>query len=143
MHNLFVLTLLLLAGCATPSTSPSGASTHATIRNERCLESPRIRVFQVLDHGILANLCPTSFKSYYDDAFDACNADGDTVYMPVKPAQNDYVDDQKVTLPDEKCFVADGTFSYVTAKDMNKRVRKIKIIDAQTPSPSVGAEKKK
>lgn len=41
----------------------------------------------------------------------ACQLQGDLVYLPV-PGKNDYVDDQKVTLPEEVCYVPDGTFSY-------------------------------
>jgi len=91
-----------------------------------------MRVLQVIsnssDNGILAFLCPIEYPSYYANAFEACSVQGDLVFMAVNPKENDYVDDQKITLPDNQCFVPDGTFSYVTRRDMDKRVRKIKLI---------------
>ena len=96
-----------------------------------------------MNDGILAYLCPTEYSSIYDDAFDACIVKGDIVYMSVRPHNNDYVDDQKVTLPDDKCFIADGTYTYTTVKNLQKRVRKIKIMNSQIPNPDTGTNKKK
>lgn len=96
-----------------------------------------------MDYGILAHLCPTDYPSYFDNVFDACALKGDVVFMPVKKSQNDFVDDQKITLPDELCFVPDGVFKYSTVKDREKTVRKITIIEAVVPNPELKKETEK
>ena len=98
------------------------------------MQSPRLQVFQVLDGGILAYLCPVDYPSYFDNAFEACMAKGDLVFMSVARKANDYVDNQKVTLTKTQCFVGDGTFSY-TRKDHDKAtVRNIKILEDSSPA---------
>lgn len=99
--------------------------------NQTCLSSEKMIVFQIIDEGILAHVCPTDMPGYGL----RCQTEGDMVFLPVKPQENDYVDEQKVTLPANKCFVADGVFSYYTRDKKKRRVRKIKIIDAQPDNP--------
>ncbi|MBX3720199.1 MAG: hypothetical protein KF713_00020 [Turneriella sp.] len=102
---------------------------NAVSRDANCYESNKIKVMQIFDKGILAHLCPIEYRKFYQDEFDACRAEGELVFLPVKPNENDYVDDQKVTLPQNQCFAPDGTFSYTRSDDVQKRVRKIKIIN--------------
>jgi hypothetical protein len=92
----------------------------------QCLESRKIKVVQVLNDGILARFCVMDVRKFLYDPFEQCNSEGDMIFLKVDPAANDYVDDQKVTLPENKCFVPDGTYSY-TAKVEKKRVRKVRI----------------
>lgn len=144
--RIMTVLLTLLTGCAGAVVAPSETS-HSdqaeTFRNSKCLDSSKMKVFQVLDGGVLAYLCPTTYPSIYEDAFEACYVKGDTVFMAVKPADNDYVDEQKVSLDSDKCFTADGTYSYSTRDELRKRVRKIKIINSQTPSLDNEAGKKR
>ena len=100
--------------------------------NEKCYDSPNMKVLQILNDGILAYLCPVADSRSRLDVFDFCHLNGDVVYMKVKSSENDYVDDQKVSLPADKCFVPDGTYTYPT-KYERKRVRKIKIMNSQLP----------
>jgi hypothetical protein len=137
---LMLLTSVLLTSCA--AIQRVTATQPDKIRNENCMESPRLEVVQVVDTGILAYLCPVNFPDYYDDAFDACINKGDVVYMPVSQRKNDYVDDQKVTLPQDKCFSADGTYKFVSTKNIMKTVRKIKIVEAEVPNPAKHATPK-
>lgn len=135
---LFFISLIALVGCANLPTSKTSSgifSNPKVVRHEACYETPHMKVFQVMDYGILAHLCPTDFPSYYDNVFEACAVKGDVVFMPVKKAQNDFVDDQKITLPEELCFVPDGVFKYSTVNDRDKTVRKIQIIDAIVSTP--------
>lgn len=102
--------------------------------NENCYGPHQMKVLQVLDDGILANLCPKEYPSYYHDCFDAAVAEGELVYIAVNPKYNDYVDGQKVTLPKTQCFSKDGTYRYTTKSGDIKTVRKIKIVSSGAPS---------
>lgn len=141
---LFSILTILLASCETLPTSKTSSSIFSkptVIRNEACYETPHLKVFQVIDYGILAYLCPTKYPSFYDDVFEACSVKGDTVFMPVPKSKNDFVDDQRITLPEELCFAPDGVFKYSTVSDREKTVRKITIIDAVVPNPELEKEK--
>lgn len=128
---LALVSLFVFTGCATLEK----ASRPKEIQGEKCRLSPRLRVFQVLDDGILAHLCPIDYPSYYDNAFEACVLKGEVVYLPVRPRENNYVDEQKITLPDTKCFAENGTHSYLSNNNMRKTVRKIKILEEpKTPN---------
>ena len=105
-------------------------------RNENCLETDKMKVFQVLENGILGHLCPNDYPDYYDNSFDACNVKGEIIFMAVSPKNNDYVDDQQVTLPSEQCFAKNGTYTYTTQKGFSKTIRKIKIIPSAVTTPS-------
>jgi hypothetical protein len=138
MKKRFFLLYFLIVGCATPATPQEIIKTpqaiiktpQETLRNEQCLDSNKLKTLQVLDHGVLAHLCP-SYPSYYHRAFDACRVEGDLVYMPVKQQDNDYVDDEIVQLSSDKCFTADGVYKYTTRENIRKTVRKLKIINLQ------------
>lgn len=126
----YFILLSLLVGCAQLQV----ASRPKDIGGESCLESPKLKVFQVLDTGILAHLCPTDYPSYYEDAFEACTIKGDLVYLAVPKKTNDYVDNQKVTLTKTQCFVGDGTYSYTRSDGHKATVRNIKILEESQPS---------
>lgn len=122
---ILLLLLILTTGCAS-----------ATIRSEKCLDSSKLKVLQVVDDGVLAFRCPTDYPSYYNDAFEACTVKGELSYLPVPTGENDYVDGQRVTLDKTKCFANDGTYSYTAKNDVKKTVRRIRVIDAQVPNPA-------
>jgi hypothetical protein len=115
---------LLLAGCATMMAPPQ------TIRNEKCFDSDKMKVFQATDDGALVHICPTKYPMYFEDAFSACFLDGELAFLPVKE-NNDYVDEQKVQLPKGQCFAANGVYKYTTIEKIQKTIRKIKIMDSQ------------
>jgi hypothetical protein len=72
------------------------------------MSSPYLQVLQVIDDGILAHICPTSYSSVYDDAFDACVVEGDTVFMEVPKDKNFFVDDQKNNFEPKSVFCGRG-----------------------------------
>ena len=123
--------ITLLSACAQLQNGvlPESLTRPKSIRGEVCMESPRLKVLQILNNGILAHVCPVDYPSFYDDAFDACSAKGDLVFMAVAPKANDYVDDQKITLSQAQCFVGAGIFSYETSQGYKKTVRNIKILE--------------
>ena len=116
---LFILMVCL--GCA--SFRPK------SINGEKCMKQYKMQIVQILDHGILANLCPKSFAGHYDDAFDACALEGSVIYMPVKLEEHDYVDNQKLTLPSNQCFSKDGVYKSITNNKKPTRIRKVKMLD--------------
>ncbi len=120
--------LIISVGCAQMQITSENFSRPKTINGETCVESPRLKILQVLEDGILAYMCPIDYPSYYDGPFEACMVKGDLVYMPVKPKENNYVDEQRVTLQNNQCFSEDGTFKYKSAAGVAKTVRKIKIL---------------
>ena len=121
-------------------TSKASAPTK-TIRSDECVESPYLQVMQVLDEGILAYLCPVKAEYPYKDVFEGCWVKGDLVYMSVPPKDNHFVDDQKVTLPDDICFVQNGTYRYHTKDNIKKTIRKIAVVESQVPNPAYKEKK--
>jgi len=134
MKNLIFLIVasgFTLSGCETMKV----ASRPKEIRGAECLESHYMKVFQVVDEGILAHICPLNYPSYYVNTFEACSVKGDTVFMEVPKKQNDFVDDQKITLEKNQCFVGNGTYSYTSADGRRRTVRNIVVITEESPSP--------
>jgi hypothetical protein len=130
MKKLLILFLFVsFTGCA----QLQMMSRPKTIGGETCMQSPRLRVFEVLDDGILAYLCPTKKPSYYDDLWENCR-NGDLVFMSVTRKANDYVDNQKISLTKNQCFVGDGVFKYTTKYGREATVRNIKILEGSTPA---------
>jgi hypothetical protein len=119
----------MFVGCETMKTM----SRPKEINGVKCMSSPYLQVLQVIDDGILAHICPTSYSSVYDDAFDACVVEGDTVFMEVPKDKNFFVDDQKITLNQNQCFVGVGTFAYNSSGGRRRTVRSITIIAEQEP----------
>lgn len=142
---------LLLSGCAGVHTASTireafipqkQISNPPTIRNQNCIDRNQFKVMQVVEYGVLAHLCPIDFPSFYRNAFDACMSEGDLIFIPVSPSENDYVDDQKVTLAEDQCIMENGTYRYETKSDIIKTVRKIRIIDSQVPNPRYKSDEK-
>lgn len=143
---------LILAGCAGAKFSTLAPK---KARNPQCIASSKMQISNIFEDGIIAQLCPAEFESYYKDAFDACTLHGTRVFLPVTAEQDNYVDDQKVTLPEDKCFAEDGVYIYsdemakqfqkifekaienstgekVDFGDSKRRIRKLKIIKADS-----------
>jgi hypothetical protein len=168
MPKILIL-LILLSSCAdldfeSPKKSNSSKPTiQKTTRNKDCFESSKFKISKVFKNGVLAKLCPAKFKSYYDDAFEACY-NGSEIYLPVDPAANDYVDNQKVTLSSDVCLSSDGVQEFtdnthsmlneafriglkargltdneikklVNKKVKTTRIRKVKIISSEALNP--------
>ena len=142
--KIFLLFLVLFSGCAELQKNPVFNTQlrrqPPTIRNQNCVQYSKFRVMQILDHGVLAHTCPDNFPSYYNNSFDACLSQGDLFYIPLKRTENDYVDDQKVTLSDDKCIMENGTYQYYTKDELKKTVRQIRIIDSEVPNPRYKSE---
>lgn len=111
-----LLLLLFLVSCHLGITQ--------TPRNSKCFKDSRLLITQVLHRGLLGYICSV------DSGTIGCFADGFLVFMPTE-GDNDYVDYQKLDLEDEKCFVADGVYTYYTVQNVRKRIRKVKIINSR------------
>lgn len=140
----YAVLLIVAVGCAQIQTllqtqGPDEGVRPEMLNGEKCMASPNLIILQVLDHGILAQLCPVDYPDYYNNAFDACAIKGDTVHMAIPPEQNDYVDNQKITLNNTQCFVSDGTYKYIRNDGIRSTVRNIKIV---TEDPSVRSKNK-
>lgn len=145
--------LVVLSGCALKEIN-NNSSSKPSRNNKNCIGSNKMIVSNSISSGIFARLCPVNVKSYYSDAFQACAVDGSDIFLPVKSELNNYVDDQKVTLQDGKCFSEDGVMFYtnqylessfqelkykykekygIELKESlpRKRMRKVKIIDTK------------
>lgn len=83
-------------------------------------------------------MCPVDTPSHYDDDPWSYCYRGDTVYMAVAGKANDYVDEQKVTLKENQCFVGVGKFKYTNKRGDEKTIRKIKIVE--DTAASVGGQ---
>ena len=129
---------LIFSGCTEISSVVQNGNNHSNqnqvlnknisngkIRNEKCMASDKLKVIQVLDNGALAHLCYDGYDHY------GCNGEYDLVFLSVDSRDNDLVDDQKIVLPEDKCFLAIGRFFY-ESKIGRKVVRKVKIENAYT-----------
>ena len=149
-----LILVLLFSGCSTsPSSGEKTISRKATvdsIYDSRCLDSKSFIVESSSESGIFAKHCPKKFKSYHDDTFDAC-ASSPVFFLAIKKVNNDYADNEKVTLRKNECLIKDGIYEYVSHADSmtymaliatnpnlkkrlpgpkKTRVRKLKIIKA-------------
>lgn len=134
---LAIALMVALTGCETMKI----ASRPKAIRGVECVDSPYMKVFQVVDGGILAHICPTNYPSYYDDAFEACVTKGDTVFMEVPKEVNNFVDDQKITLEKNQCFVGNGTYSYTSSDGRRRTVRNIAVLQEEDAKSSEAPKK--
>ena len=140
MKYLCLVLLSNVIGCGSMKSGPirdTKSEAPKTMRNEKCFVSQKMKVLQILDSGILGHICPSQFPGFYRNAYDACIMEGDLVYLPVPRNENDYVDEQKVELEQQKCFASDGTFSYLNDGGVRKTIRKIRIADSETPTANV------
>lgn len=129
---LFMTAVLVSTGCETMKV----ATRPKTIGGFECLDSPYMKVLQIIDKGILAYICPINYPSYYDDTFEACAIKGDAVFMEVPKKQNDFVDNQKITLEKNQCFVGNGTFSYTSADGQRRTVRNVVVVKEDEAAPA-------
>ena len=133
----FVLLLFCLASCSEIEKKTSGIEKNyipEIIRSKKCFGYNKIEIFQVVADGALANVCSDD-NSIDGDEFRNCYK-GDIVFLEVEEKDNDFVDNQKLKLPDDKCFMANGRLAYTANNGMNKVIRKIKIIDAYIKNPT-------
>lgn len=138
--NVGIVLFFSLVGCAQLQNTTS-TELSKTIRSPHCIETPYLKVLQVLEEGILANLCPVKLEYPYKDVFEACWK-GDLVYLEVPSEYNQFVDEQKLTLTEDMCFVPDGTYRYVTRENVKKTIRKISVMDSRIPNPDLEKSKK-
>lgn len=91
-----------------------------TTRNPDCENVKALKVFQVLDSFVLANVCESKYSRY-------CL--GHVVYIP-KAADEIYYDDQKIIINKNECVIYTGTFRYETREGF-KTVPVAKIANSQ------------
>ncbi len=150
-----------ITGCATKKAevveTPKKPEVPKFVRNPKCLDSNKFEIQSINGHGVIAKLCPSKFKDHYDDAFDACY-DSPKIFLPVASDKNNYVDNQKVTLPEGQCIISDGVYQVPdpyyesmgkvmekalrekTGEDIkfpnnSERIRKVKKINSQINNP--------
>ncbi|MDR2901535.1 MAG: hypothetical protein LBU87_00295 [Lactobacillales bacterium] len=133
----FFLLCLFLAGCAGVMVPPK------TVRYEKCFTSDKLVIFQVLDNGALAYLCPVTYPPYFSDAFAACTRWGDFVFLSAKTKDSDLFDGERIMLSDSQCFMPEGVFKYESRDKIAKTVRKIKVIESQVANPAYAEYVKK
>lgn len=138
---LLISSLVIAIGCAQIQNITS-VEPPKTIRSPNCIQSPHLKVMQVLDNGILAYVCPVTAEYPYKTVFEGCWIKGDLTFMEVPEEHNQFVDDQELTLPDDTCFVPAGTYKYTTKDNIKKTVRLIGVMDSQIPNPAYEEVKK-
>lgn len=82
------------------------------------ISNKRGYIFQALNNGALGYICP---KWAITD--DDCRC-GQFVYFNFN---NDFVDNQRFTIPSNYCFYADGVYKYVNRENQTRTVRKIEL----------------
>lgn len=153
--------VIFITACATKKAEvvekPKKPEVPKFVRNPKCLDSNKFEIQSINDQGVIAKLCPSKFEDHYDNSFDACY-DSPKIFLPVASDKNNYVDNQKVTLPEGQCFISDGVYEVTDpyyesmGKVMEKalkekigqdikfpnnseRIRKVKIINSQINNP--------
>ena len=106
-----IFILLLVIGCAfnkkdPVSTRPLNSENHTLKRSLSCMDSNKMQIKVISKNGILGYLCPEGEK--FEDGFFLCDSKGSEVFILMDGLKSNYVDNQKVTLPDNKCFKSDG-----------------------------------
>lgn len=96
-------------------------------RNLACSKGSKAVVFQVLDQGVLAFICPR-FNFEYDSDITACKIKGRLVYLT---HNNNYVDNQMIKLKRNQCFAEGGAYQYKNKEGDIKTVREIDIINSR------------
>ena len=56
--------------------------------------------------------------------------------MSVPQKENNFVDDQKITLPSDACFAGSGTYRYMNKENNQKTIRAVQVIESQVPNPN-------
>lgn len=101
------------------------ANTCSAQKNSACISETQAIIFQVLDEGALAHICPR-FDFQYDKLIDSCRYNGTLVYI----THNDnYVDNQLVKLHKNQCFASGGAYRYQNKNGDIKTIREISIIN--------------
>lgn len=115
---------IFLFGCETTSTSIHSTEKNSnTMRNPKCEDVTKFKVFQVLDKFVLANVCNKDDDDY---------CFGHVVYFE-KEKGKIYYDDQVIKVKDNECAIYTGTYRYQTPGGY-KTVPIVKIINSQMPN---------
>ena len=87
------------------------------LKNEKCLEFSKVKVFQVLDTGhALATVCEDNYSKY-------CN--GKVVLLGLE-RKYEYYDEMMVEPETDKCFKQYGVYRYEAKNGMNKTVPSVR-----------------
>lgn len=90
-----------------------------TIRNEKCADIQKYKVFQVMNDGALAFACEATY------GVETCL--GLVAYIPKKKGKI-YYDDMIVEPSDGQCISYEGTYQYPIKGGLYKTVPKLKFI---------------
>ncbi len=94
-------------------------------KNPACISETQAIIFQVLDKGVLAHVCPR-FDFQYDKLINSCRYNGVLVYIDYN---DNYVDNQLIKLHKNQCFASGGAYRYVNKEGDIKTIREISIIN--------------
>lgn len=117
MKKTILLLAMLLCSCTELAPAANFTMGKKLERNPDCMSMYRFKVFQVLgDNYALANECRADDNDYCLGAV--------VLLTPQKDV--DYYDDMFVGLPENKCAVQDGVYSYETKNNSLKTVPRIR-----------------
>lgn len=113
--SILILIFILILGVPLPCIAK---------KNPACIPGSRALIFQVLNTGALAHICPR-FNYSYDDTRTACQLKGTLVHLIYN---DNYVDNQLIKLNRNQCFGTGGAYRYENKNGDIKTVREIGII---------------
>lgn len=92
-----------------------------------------VKVFQVIDTGILARLI---YDDSYNGGFAEYSGEDNMFYIPLSKKRLEKTYDGETITDSSVCFKLDGTYSYSTAMGSKNTIRKLKLIEPKyIPNP--------
>lgn len=133
MKQVFLFALgITLFGCVQVQDLQTSSRPTEIIPNPKCENVAALKVFQVLDKFVLAEVC---------DETDSNFCFGHIVYL-AKEKDKIYYDDQKIIPASDQCFEYVGTYRYTTTANTNKVVPKAKLVSSRIANPEYEIWKK-
>ena len=118
-----IVLLTLMSGCKTIENKTIEVKKN-TIRNPKCEDAKRFKVYQVFNNFVLASICEDRYNSGDND----CS--GYTVYFK-KEKGKIYYDNQIIKVKKNECAIYIGTYRYKTAYGNINTVPIVKITNSQ------------
>ena len=131
MKKIFLLIPLIVCACTQQETPQTGGTSFdmqkveqssEPIRNKKCADIQKYKIFQVMNDGALASACDTKY------GVETCL--GLVVYVPKKKG-SDYYDDMLVEPAGGECIAYEGVYKYPAKNGLNKTVPKLKFVTEQ------------
>ena len=131
MKKVFLFLPLIFCACTQQEAMKTGdtsfdaqkiGQSSEQIKNKKCANIQKYKIFQVTNGGALAWACETQYR------VETCL--GMVVYVP-KATGSDYYDDMVIEPASGQCIAYEGVFKYPTANGLYKTVPKLKFITEQ------------